>query len=126
MSSNLDHKALFALRDRKAHGQRRKLLSHAFARTSILSLEPFMQHKISLLCLQWRDRILKGESIDIYAWYRFLAADIISGSYPFSILVYMDDRFAVIKFKPPLDSKLVWSKRESYTFIFRDWIFDYL
>ncbi|KAA6415195.1 MAG: pisatin demethylase [Lasallia pustulata] len=65
---------LFDGRDRAAHKERRKLLSHAFARSSINDAEPLIADQISK-CLAWVEK-KDGSAMNVYAWFRMLTLDI--------------------------------------------------
>ena len=62
--------------DRDAHKERRKLLGHAFARSSILESEPLVAEQIEKF-LGWIKR-KEGTPMNVYAWFRMLSLDIIS------------------------------------------------
>lgn len=72
-----DHPALFALSDKTQHSKRRRLLSHAFARSSILALEEFVTKESHTLVKQFSKLSLENKSIDLLQWYRFFTADVI-------------------------------------------------
>ncbi|KAJ9610357.1 hypothetical protein H2200_005134 [Cladophialophora chaetospira] len=62
--------------DRAAHKERRKLLGHAFARSSILDAEPLVTEQIEKF-LTWVRR-KEGTPMNVYAWFRMLSLDIVS------------------------------------------------
>jgi cytochrome P450 len=62
--------------DREAHKERRKLLAHAFARTSTLDAEPLVVEQIQRF-QEWLKRF-DGKPMNVHAWFRMLSLDIIS------------------------------------------------
>lgn len=62
--------------DREVHRQRRKLLGNAFAKSSIVELEPLVAEQIRKF-MGWVER--KEETVmNVYAWFRMLSLDIVS------------------------------------------------
>ena len=62
--------------NREAHKERRKLLGHAFARSSILDAEPLVAEQIEKF-LGWV-KLKEGTTMNVYAWFRMLSLDIVS------------------------------------------------
>ena len=62
--------------DRDAHKERRKLLSNAFAKTSILESEPLVAEQIRRF-IDWIGK-KEGTAMNVYAWFRMLSLDIVS------------------------------------------------
>ena len=76
---------VFSLRNKTAHAQRRKLLSHAFAQSNLEDCEPLIQmHVQKLLGVVQR---CKGTQIDMLNWFRLTAFDIV-GIVELTILNY--------------------------------------
>ena len=65
---------LFDGRDRDAHKERRKLLSHAFSKTSINDAEPLIADQICKF-FTWVEK-KEGSAMDVYKWFRMLNLDI--------------------------------------------------
>ena len=78
ISINPDAPALFALSDKSAHAKRRRLLSHAFARTSILALEDFTVSEARMLMNQFNRMSVEKQKSNLFLWFRFFTADVIS------------------------------------------------
>ena len=62
--------------EREAHKERRKLLGHAFAKSSIMESEPLVAEQIEKF-LTWL-RKKEGHVMNVYAWFRMLSLDIVS------------------------------------------------
>lgn len=82
---------IFALRDRVAHGQRRKLLSHAFSQSNIRECEPLIQNHVDKLLLAVEKSA--GKPIDMLRWFRLTAFDVVGESTtPALLTLTLDDR----------------------------------
>ncbi|KIX94537.1 uncharacterized protein Z520_09583 [Fonsecaea multimorphosa CBS 102226] len=66
---------IFSLRDKVAHAQRRKLLSHAFSQSNVLESEPLIQKQIVKL-LAAIERCA-DQPMDMLKWFRLTAHDIV-------------------------------------------------
>lgn len=82
---------IFSLRDKVAHSQRRKLLSHAFSQSSVQESEPLIQKQvIKLLTAIERSA---GQPMDMLKWFRLTAHDIVGASTGYSfrsmVLTYL-------------------------------------
>lgn len=77
----MKHPALFGLIDRLKHSRRRRILSHAFARTSILALEDYVTKKCHTLMTQFKKRYESGQTTDLLQWFRYFTADVVSKLY---------------------------------------------
>ncbi|MCJ1475735.1 hypothetical protein MMC13_004399 [Lambiella insularis] len=66
---------IFSLREKSAHSQRRKLLSHAFAQSNLFDTEPLILHHVQRLV----DRVQKnsGKPLNMLALFRLVAFDIV-------------------------------------------------
>jgi cytochrome P450 len=65
---------LFDMIDRDQHSQRRKLLSHAHAKSSVDEAEPLIAEQIAKF-VEWM-RKMEGTVVNVQVWYRMLALDI--------------------------------------------------
>lgn len=66
---------IFSLRDRQAHSQRRRLLSHAFSQSNLNGCEPLLVDHLDKLFVNVFKRI--GQPLDMFAMFRMLALDIV-------------------------------------------------
>jgi cytochrome P450 len=66
---------IFSLREKSAHSQRRKLLSHAFSQSNLFDTEPLILHHVQRLvdCVQKHS----GKPLDMLALFRLVAFDIV-------------------------------------------------
>lgn len=71
-----DSPGMFAMRDPKAHGQRRKLFAHQFAKRGVLDYEELIQNKFALAIEEMQKRAVDGK-IDLMLWWAYLAIDLI-------------------------------------------------
>lgn len=69
---------IFGLRDRVAHGQRRKLLSHAFSQSNLQECEPLIQRQLDKLLAAVQQSA--GNPIDVLRWFRLAAFDVVGAS----------------------------------------------
>jgi cytochrome P450 len=66
---------IFSMRDKMAHSQRRRLLSHAFSQANLYNTEPIIKQIISKLVVHLHGR--RGEPTDMLLWFRLTAFDIV-------------------------------------------------
>lgn len=66
---------IFSMRDKAAHSQRRRLLSHAFSQSNLLNAEPIISQVISKLLEQLRGKI--DQPVDALLLFRLTAFDIV-------------------------------------------------
>lgn len=66
---------IFGLRDKTAHGQRRKLLSHAFSQSNLQECEPLIKDQIFKLLRELEKST--GRPIDMLRWFRLTAFDVV-------------------------------------------------
>ncbi len=66
---------IFSMREKTAHSQRRRLLSHAFSQSNLLDTEPIIKQIISKLVGHIRGS--EGQSADLLLWFRLTAFDIV-------------------------------------------------
>ncbi|KEF60630.1 uncharacterized protein A1O9_02191 [Exophiala aquamarina CBS 119918] len=66
---------IFSMRDKAAHSQRRRLLSHAFSQSNLYDTEPIIGQIISKLVAHLEGRL--GKSTDMLLWFRLTAFDIV-------------------------------------------------
>lgn len=71
---------IFSMRDKAAHSQRRRLLSHAFSQSNLYNTEPIIKQIISTLVANLEGRL--GESTDMLLWFRLTAFDIVGIALP--------------------------------------------
>ena len=66
---------IFGMREKDAHSQRRRYLSHTFSQTSLLNTEPLIVQKVQKL----RQKICKslGNPLDMLSLFRLLSFDIV-------------------------------------------------
>lgn len=76
---------IFGLRDRAAHGQRRKLLSHAFSQSNLQECEPLIQQKLDKLIATMEKNA--GLPLDMLKWFRLTAFDVVGASDSISSLL---------------------------------------
>lgn len=69
---------IFSMRDRADHSQRRRLLSHAFAQSSLYESEPLIKDNIRALLSRLDSEMQKP--VDVMALFRLLAFDIVGKS----------------------------------------------
>ena len=63
------------MRDKTAHGQRRKLLSHAFSQSNLHECEPLIDQQVQKLLRVVQDST--GKPIDMLNWFRLTAFDVV-------------------------------------------------
>ena len=68
---------IFATIDPKVHAARRKLFSHAFSMSSIISWEDILQDRTTLAVDRIQKAALNGAA-DILKWWTFMATDVIA------------------------------------------------
>ena len=84
--------SLFSTLNQTEHRDKRKLLSNAFAKISILASEPLVASQISKF-LGWVDT--KGcSAMDVFMWFRLLALDITSS-------LFMGEEFGALNQETP-------------------------
>jgi cytochrome P450 len=66
---------IFSLRTREAHSQRRRLLSHAFAQSSLLDSEPLIRAHVEQLYRIIQSRL--SQPVDVMRLFRLVAFDIV-------------------------------------------------
>jgi cytochrome P450 len=66
---------IFSMRNKAEHGQRRRLLSHAFSQSNLLNTEPLIRQQIQKLVT--RVDGAGGATLDMLLLFRLLAFDII-------------------------------------------------
>jgi len=66
---------IFSLREKSAHSQRRKLLSHAFAQSNLFDTEPLILNHVQRLLNRIQDNTVKP--LDMLALFRLVAFDIV-------------------------------------------------
>lgn len=66
---------IFSMRDKAAHSQRRRLLSHAFSQSNLLDTEPIIKQIISKLVVHVQVGL--GKPVDMLLWFRLTAFDIV-------------------------------------------------
>ena len=71
---------IFSMRDKVAHSQRRRLLSHAFSQSNLLDTQPIIKQIISKLVTHVEGRL--GTPADMLLWFRLTAFDIVGMVYP--------------------------------------------
>ncbi len=74
-SLTLPPNGVFSMRDKTAHAQRRRLLSHAFSQSNLHECEPLIDQQIHKLVEVVRDSA--GKPIDMLNWFRLAAFDIV-------------------------------------------------
>lgn len=57
------------MRNKEVHGNRRKLLSHAFSTTNVNLMEPLIAHNIAKLSTRLSSSV--GCSVDALHWFRY-------------------------------------------------------
>lgn len=77
-SMTMEPHGIFGLRDRVAHGQRRKLLSHAFSQSNLQECEPLIQKQLDKMLAAVQDSV--GTPIDVFKWFRLAAFDVVGAS----------------------------------------------
>lgn len=77
-SMTMEPHGIFGLRDRVAHGQRRKLLSHAFSQSNLQECEPLIQRQLDKLLAAVQQSA--GNPIDVLRWFRLAAFDVVGTS----------------------------------------------
>jgi cytochrome P450 len=66
---------IFSMRNRTDHSQRRRLLSHAFAQSSLLESEPLIKNNIKALVSRLGSELNKP--VDVMSLFRLLAFDVV-------------------------------------------------
>jgi cytochrome P450 len=66
---------IFSMRDKAAHGQRRRLLSHAFSQSSLLDTEPIIKSTVADLVSRILERL--GQPTDMLLLFRLTAFDVV-------------------------------------------------
>ena len=66
---------VFSMRDKAAHSQRRRLLSHAFSQSSLFDAEPIIKEIISKLVRRVQGKL--GLPVDMLFWFRLTAFDVV-------------------------------------------------
>lgn len=66
---------IFSMRDKSAHSQRRRLLSHAFSQSSVIEAQPIIKQIISKLTSHMNNNL--GRPVDMLLWFRLTAFDIV-------------------------------------------------
>jgi cytochrome P450 len=66
---------IFSMRDKAAHGQRRRLLSHAFSQSSLLDTEPIIRSTVADLVSRILERL--GQPTDMLLLFRLTAFDVV-------------------------------------------------
>lgn len=74
-SMTLQPPGIFSLRDRTAHSQRRRLLSHAFSQSNLQDCEPLIHIQIDKLVQVLQDSA--GRPVDMLTWFRLAAFDVV-------------------------------------------------
>ena len=74
-SMTMPPNGVFSMRDKTAHSQRRRLLSHAFSQSSLFESEPLIQKQIHKLLEIVRSS--SGEPLDMLNLFRLAAFDIV-------------------------------------------------
>lgn len=69
---------LFTSRDKEEHGQRRRLMSHAFATSSLAEFEPFVRNRIAALIKRFSTAAKEGKPVDVFTVYQNFTGDIVS------------------------------------------------
>ncbi|KAL3423886.1 cytochrome P450 [Phlyctema vagabunda] len=72
---SLARKGIFSMRKKEDHRARRKLLSHAFAHSTLLNLEPLIVSHVQKLSARISETI--DQPLDVLYWFRMLALDIV-------------------------------------------------
>lgn len=66
---------IFSMRNRADHSQRRRLLSHAFAQSSLYESEPLIEGNVKALLLRLENGL--EMPVDVMSLFRLLAFDIV-------------------------------------------------
>lgn len=68
---------MFSLQDEKKHGARRRNVANAFALSTLLGLEKYVDECSTLLLREWEKLAKKGDSVDISGWLQYYAFDVV-------------------------------------------------
>lgn len=74
-SMTLKPYGVFGLRDKVAHSQRRKLLSHAFSQANLQECEPLIHKQLTRLVEAVETRV--DQPMDMLKWFRLTAFDVV-------------------------------------------------
>jgi len=74
MYNFIARRGVFNMRDKAAHKQRRKLLSHAFSQSNVNDMEPLIGDQVRKLLAAIEKH--SEEPLDVYHWFRMLALDV--------------------------------------------------
>ncbi|KAK6412652.1 hypothetical protein LTR95_017947 [Oleoguttula sp. CCFEE 5521] len=74
-SMSLQPLGIFSLREKKAHSQRRSLLSHAFSSANLQNTEPVIRERVDYLMQVLRES--KGSSVDALERFRAFSLDVV-------------------------------------------------
>jgi cytochrome P450 len=96
---------VFSVRDKTAHSQRRRLLSHAFAQSNVLECEPLIMHHISKLIMAVDKRA--GDPLDMLTWFRLVAFDIV-GTKPLEHLELHIEEILTYRHRRALPRTVFW------------------